>query len=877
METPFPALDSGHGVPTHAFGGVRGDPRGGSLDTQSGRVRHGAETTPVGDHGMRRLGSAMSMRYGDDGRGVGYGGDSGGLAVSLGNRRSTVAAEVGMGRRGVAGGAVSFRGAAPYASGLDMGAGHAKRPVDEGIVVGSNSSHGSRAAGNVTLFRAVGGMGALLIVWMTMYFLMVAMPLGREVVEQNLMRSMARLGGHERVLNTGDLAYVETGLGGRIVHTDVGEIVHVPLRGGGQVSRWGSIGLGSAPGTALGQEQPSAVQAKVTMSRYVQQLRDEQDPAKKEAVKKEKEAQPSELSGRRISGGDAALQMGTAYSNIHGDAQAEAKETDDNGLRVDSPMLEYVKSLIKDRKEAAEKKAAEEAAKAVRAEAVEDVAEAVEKEAEAGEVAEETLGEAVEKGSKAHDDAEAGKSNHKVEEVAVPAPVPAVAKADSRVSEAARDGSVSPVLMPLHLPRPYTPTRYMYVEAHGGLNSKRYITADAVANARLLNATLVLPQWQTHGFWQSETSFGDLFDVAYFKAAFKGEVDIIDLEELPSELREGITKAPKLTPPMPGANLRFMNETFLESVIKPHLEAEVPEGGLFRLVPSLGTFQSYPAGIHQLQCKANMVGLKFLPHIVDIAKRVRAQLGDNYVAVHIRREKDIVLRSGCFVDEAADRAWLREVWGAKGEEAADDMIAKKPDRATRCPMSTHNATDFLSLVAASPDAPEPLRSPKWPAQFKAYVVGGEPYGGDDTTHMGETFQAGVFRNSDLIPAEEMSVLLEAPDLLAAIDYLVSLDSTVYVSAAGNFDTFVWGMRHYFGRPNLNADRHPTSYDTETIVRTQTDKGKYALGFKPMAKQFTRDAYSNPELYCSFDNGKGGQADYRHLVEPDPFSGATSTA
>ena len=819
------------GVPDHeidvgysrlAYGAVGVD-RGtlGGLRGRTGDFRPGAETAPVGGaHGMRRLGSVTPPRSGEDA--------PGGFAASLGARRSTVAVEIGADRRNAAGGAV-FRGATQSPG--HGGTPQAKRQASEG----AGGSHAWRVpavtapSSNFSVFRAVGGLGALLIVWMALYFLMVAMPLGREVVEQNLMRSMARLGGHERVYRTGELAYLENGLGGRIVPTDTGDIVHVSIQGG-QMPRWGGMGIGSLSGSAQAQGANTMRPANA-MARYVEQLKDEQDPAKKEALKRVKDAQPSVLSGHRISGGDAAVQVTpTEKAPL---PEADVLVTAD-GLRADSPMLSYVQSLIKDRaRPPAPPKSEDEM----------DQGSATQPKAKEARDGTEDQGD----------------------------PAEAVEKAEANDDAGAIGKYSGPLVLPLYLPRPYTPTRYMYVEAHGGLNSKRYITADAVANARMLNATLVMPQWQTHGFWQSETGFGDLFDVAHFKASFKGEVDIIDLEELPSELRDGIDKAPKLTPSMPGANLRFMNESFLDAVIRPHLDANVPEGGLFRLVPSLGTFESYPAGIHQLQCKANMVGLKFLPYIVDIAKRVRAKLGDDYVAVHIRREKDIVLRSGCFVDEAADRAWLREVWGTRGEEAADEMISKKPDPAIRCPMSTHNATDFLSLVAASPDAPGPMRSDKWPAKFKAYVVGGEPYGGDDTTHMSETFVAGVFRNSDLIPPEEMAVLLEAPDLLAGIDYLVSLDAALFVSAAGNFDTFVWGFRHFFGRPNLNADRHPTSYDTETIVKAQTDKGKYPLGFKPMAKQYTRDAYSNPDLYCTFDDGAGGQVDIRSLVDPDPFS------
>ncbi|KAF5940125.1 hypothetical protein HYC85_021292 [Camellia sinensis] len=76
---------------------------------------------------------------------------------------------------------------------------------------------------------------------------------------------------------------------------------------------------------------------------------------------------------------------------------------------------------------------------------------------------------------------------------------------------------------------------YILVSANGGINQQRVAVCNAVAVARLLNATLVVPHLLYSSVWRDLSQFGDIYQEEHFINYLK--IDIRIVKELPLELR----------------------------------------------------------------------------------------------------------------------------------------------------------------------------------------------------------------------------------------------------------------------------------------------------------------------------------------------------
>lgn len=68
---------------------------------------------------------------------------------------------------------------------------------------------------------------------------------------------------------------------------------------------------------------------------------------------------------------------------------------------------------------------------------------------------------------------------------------------------------------------------YIFIHAEGGLNQQRIAICNAVAVAKIMNSTLILPVLKQDQIWKDQTKFEDIFDVDHFIEYLKYDVRIV--------------------------------------------------------------------------------------------------------------------------------------------------------------------------------------------------------------------------------------------------------------------------------------------------------------------------------------------------------------
>lgn len=156
---------------------------------------------------------------------------------------------------------------------------------------------------------------------------------------------------------------------------------------------------------------------------------------------------------------------------------------------------------------------------------------------------------------------------------------------------------------------------YITVRSNGGLNQMRTGISDMVAVARIMNATLVIPQLDKRSFWQDSSTFSDIFDELHFIETLKGDIRI--LKELPKNL-EIVPRARKHFTSWSGVG--YYEE--LTQLWKDYLVIHVAKSDS-RLANN-----NLPLDIQRLRCRALYHALRFSPPIEGLGKVLSMNDGD---------------------------------------------------------------------------------------------------------------------------------------------------------------------------------------------------------------------------------------------------------
>ncbi|KAL5715286.1 O-fucosyltransferase 11 [Ranunculus cassubicifolius] len=333
------------------------------------------------------------------------------------------------------------------------------------------------------------------------------------------------------------------------------------------------------------------------------------------------------------------------------------------------------------------------------------------------------------------------------------------------------------------------PSGYLIVEANGGLNQQRSSICNAVAVAWLLNATLVIPQFNFHSIWKDPSGFGDIYDEDHFVNTLEEYVTVV--RQLPPDLMERYNY-----------NLSNVSNIAVRgwAPVSYYVQEIYPvllEQGVIRISPFANRLaMEVPPNIQFLRCLTNYKALRFSDHIATLAKRLIDRMVEKsfksdgkYVSVHLRFEEDMVAFSCCVYDggdtEKAEMDSARKKgWGDKFKRK-DRIIRPDLNRISgRCPLTPLEVGMML-------------RGMGFDNNTSIYLASGKIYQAErNLAPLLQMFPL-LETKETLLSQEELSLFEGYSSRLAALDYSVCLFSEVFVTTqGGNFPHFVIGHRRF---------------------------------------------------------------------------------
>ncbi|KAF5741109.1 hypothetical protein HS088_TW10G00104 [Tripterygium wilfordii] len=334
---------------------------------------------------------------------------------------------------------------------------------------------------------------------------------------------------------------------------------------------------------------------------------------------------------------------------------------------------------------------------------------------------------------------------------------------------------------------------YVFIHAEGGLNQQRIAICNAVAVAKIMNATLILPVLKQDQIWGDQTKFEEIFDVDHFIDYLKDDVRIVrdipewftDKSELFTSIRRTVKNIPKYAPA----------QFYIDNVLPRIKEKKIMS--LKPFVDRLG-YDNVPQEINRLRCRVNYHALKFLPEIEQMAdllvSRMRNRTGrlNPYMALHLRFEKGMVGLSFCdFVGTREEKAKMAEYrqkeWPRRYKNGSHLwQLALQKRKEGRCPLEPGEVAVILRALG-------------YTNETQIYVASGQVYGGQNRMAPLRNMFPYLVTKEDLTTKEELAVFRKHVTSLAALDFLVCLKSDVFVMThGGNFAKLIIGARRYMG-------------------------------------------------------------------------------
>ncbi|GJP41468.1 hypothetical protein CLOM_g1142 [Closterium sp. NIES-68] len=376
---------------------------------------------------------------------------------------------------------------------------------------------------------------------------------------------------------------------------------------------------------------------------------------------------------------------------------------------------------------------------------------------------------------------------------------------------------------------------YLLVTANGGLNQMRAAICDMVAVARIMNATLVVPELDHTSFWSDPSEFEDIFDLEHFIATLKDDIRVV--RELPRRVahRRVLEKFPISWSPF-----SYYREDLLLR-LKKHRVMRFP------LTDSRLANNGMPESIQRLRCRANYRALRYTDTISRVASNLVARMRrlGPYIALHLRYEKDMLAFTGCdhgLMHWESGELRAMRLNNSRWKEKDIDGAARRTEGA--CPLTPKETALFLRAMG-------------FPNKTVIYIAAGDIYGSKGLAEL-TRYYPNTFTHSTLATAEELAALGGFQNRLAAVDYTVAVESDVFAyTYEGNMARAVQGHRRFEGhRKTIIPDREAV---VRLIDQFKTGEISWNTFRKQIRKQHKgrvggahqREAGENPKLEENF--------------------------